>query len=169
MSEHDNLAFSNEAAEELRRLGAEPVIIGGVAALRFRAVPRMTTDIDFLIRRHVDGIEEAFRKFGFEVKVVRDPPDPPHLYLIRGGGDVRIDVLVADTEYQAAAFDRAVDGFLTPEDVIVHKLIAWRARDKDDIGSILKTDRPLDEQYITRWAEDWDVADRWVEAKAWPR
>ena len=169
MSGHDDLAFSEEAAEALRRLGAEPVIIGGVAALRFRAAPRMTTDIDFLIRRDVDGIEEAFRAYGYEVKVLRNAPDPPHLYLIRGGGDVRIDVLVADTDYQAEAFDRAIDGYLTAEDVIVHKLIAWRHRDQDDIRSILKTSRPLDEDYIQRWAQEWDVADRWAEAKAWPR
>lgn len=169
MSGHDDLAFSKEAAEALRRLGAEPVVIGGVAALRFRAAPRTTTDIDFLIRRDVAGIEEAFRAYGFEVKVLRNAPDPPYLYLIRGGGDVRIDVLVADTEYQAEAFDRAVDGFLTAEDVIVHKLIAWRSRDQDDIRSILRTNRPLDEDYIQRWAQEWDAADRWAEAKAWPR
>ena len=140
-----------------------------MAAIRFRAAPRTTTDIDLLIRRDVDGIEEAFRAYGFEVKVLHDPPDPPHLYLIRGGGDVRIDILVADTDYQAEAFDRAVDGYLTAEDVIVHKLIAWRRRDQDDVRSILTTNRPLDEGYIERWARAWDVSDRWAEAKTWPR
>ena len=168
MSEHDDSDFSRAAAETLRSLGAEPVVIGGIAAIRFRAVPRMTTDIDFLIRSHVEGIEEAFRAAGFEVRALQNAADQPYLYLIRGGGDVRIDVLVADTEYQTEAFDRAVDGFLTPEDVIVHKLIAWRGRDQDDIRSILDAGHALDESYIRRWADEWDVADRWREANGSP-
>lgn len=35
------------------------------------------------------------------------------------------------------ALERAVDHVLTAEDVIIHKLIAWRPRDRDDIAAIL--------------------------------
>ena len=41
-------------------------------------------------------------------------------------------------EYQRVALRRSVDHVLTAEDVIVHKLIAWRLRDRDDIRSILE-------------------------------
>jgi hypothetical protein len=49
----------------------------------------------------------------------------------------------------------------TVEDVIIHKLIAGRPRDLDDIRSILSTDRELDESYILENARQWDVIDRW--------
>ncbi len=50
---------------------------------------------------------------------------------------------------------------LTPEDVIVHKLIAWRPRDRDDIASILDAGLALDVTYIEHWASEWEVLDRW--------
>lgn len=50
---------------------------------------------------------------------------------------------------------------LTVEDVIVHKLIAWRPRDRDDIRSILEAGVALDAAYLTRWIAEWELADRW--------
>ena len=51
--------------------------------------------------------------------------------------------------------------------MIVHKLIAWRARDRDDIRSILDAQHELDEAYIARWAAEWDAGARWEEAQSW--
>ena len=56
---------------------------------------------------------------------------------------------------------------LTVEDVIVHKLLADRARDRDDIASILATGRSFDEDYVRRWAAVWGVGERWT--AAWGR
>ncbi len=53
---------------------------------------------------------------------------------------------------------------LTVEDVIVHKLIAWRSKDRDDIASILSPPPSLDVDYIVRWANEWEVTDRWIDA-----
>ena len=50
---------------------------------------------------------------------------------------------------------------LTVEDVIVHKLIAGRYRHLADIEEILETKPSLEEPYIERWAEFWEVLDRW--------
>jgi hypothetical protein len=44
-----------------------------------------------------------------------------------------VDVIVAETDYQQIARARASDGHISVEDVIVHKLIAWRGRDQDGI------------------------------------
>lgn len=54
--------------------------------------------------------------------------------------DGRADIVIASTEYQRIAVARAVDHVLTVEDVLIHKLIAWRPRDQDDVRSILSTD-----------------------------
>jgi hypothetical protein len=75
--------------------------------------------------------------------------------------------LLAETEYQQEALARATNGFLTAEDVLVHKLIAWRPRDKDDIRSILEATREIDDAYVVRWATAWGVEARWHEARSW--
>ncbi|MCC7076456.1 MAG: hypothetical protein IT198_04965 [Acidimicrobiia bacterium] len=43
----------------------------------------------------------------------------------------------------------------------MHKLIAWRPRDRDDIASILDAGLALDVTYIEHWASEWEVLDRW--------
>lgn len=45
--------------------------------------------------------------------------------------------------------------------MIVHKLIAWRPRDRDDIRSILEAGVVLDADYLARWISEWELADRW--------
>lgn len=150
--------------DRLEGLGLEPVLIGALAAQRYRLAPRFTTDVDFLVRR-MGGLVEALRADGYEVSVMAEPDGEPYVAFIRGPG-VKVDVLVAETEYQEVALDRAVDGVLTVEDVIVHKLLAGRPRDRDDISSILATGRPIDEAYVLRWAEAWGVEERWAEMRA---
>jgi hypothetical protein len=151
------------AAEILDATGVEWALIGGLAALRYRRTPRLTVDADFLAT-YVPGLAEAFRDAGYEVTESAQPGEPPHLLAVRGKGDV-IDVLLAVVEYQHVALERAVDRVLTAEDVIVHKLIAWRPRDRNDIASILEVVTDLDEAYIELWAAEWDVADRWEQAR----
>lgn len=45
--------------------------------------------------------------------------------------------------------------------MIVHKLIAGRLHDLDDIRQILAADVVLDAAYIEEWAARWDVLARW--------
>ncbi|MEN9505862.1 MAG: hypothetical protein RI958_1788 [Actinomycetota bacterium] len=72
-------------------------------------------------------------------------------------------ILLAETDYQRAAMERAQDGVLTVEDVIVHKLIAGRPRDMDDIRSILSTGIRFDEHAVVENARQWEVVDRWLD------
>jgi hypothetical protein len=51
--------------------------------------------------------------------------------------------------------------------VLVHKVIAWRPKDRDDIASILSTKIGFDREYVDHWVAEWDVADRWREAQTW--
>lgn len=156
-------SYLAEFAERFAALGIEAVLIGTFAALRYRADPRMTTDVDFLVRS-ATGLAEALRAEGYEVREMAEPDAEPYALFVRGKG-AKVDVLVAETAYQEAALDRAVDGALAPEDVIVDKLIAWRPRGRDDIASILRAGVALDEDYVLRWSEEWAVADRWETAR----
>ena len=81
-----------------------------------------------------------------------------------------VDLLVAGTDYQREALERAraetVEGIgatpvLAVEDVIVHKLIAGRYQDMADIEAILDAGVAVDTSHVERWAEFWEVLDRW--------
>ena len=115
------------AAQLLEQLGARWAFIGAIAAMRYRTTPRLTVDVDVLVEP-IDGLAEAFHDAGYEVSVLADAGEPPHLILVRGNGD-QIDLLLPVVEYQRVALDRAVDHVITVEDVIVHKLISCRPRD----------------------------------------
>lgn len=71
--------------------------------------------------------------------------------------------MIPTVEYQELALERgdANNHCLTIEDVVIHKLIAWRLRDRDDVVSILVRALPRDDAYIARWAAEWQVAARW--------
>lgn len=159
------LAWIGSIAEVLDRLGIAWVLAGALAADRYRAGPRYTADLDLLIDWD-DGLPAAIAPLGYDVQTSADPGARPHLLMLRSASE-RIDLIVAIVEYQQLALRRGLhDHVLTVEDVIVHKLIAWRLKDRDDIDSILATGRVLDEAYIAEWATAWDVSDRWAEARA---
>jgi hypothetical protein len=161
---HEPSDSAASAAEILSACGGRWALIGALAAMRYRAAPRLTTDADFLAD-DVPGLADAFRAAGYAVTEIGDPGERPHLLAVRCRGD-QIDVLFPVVEYQQTALDRAEDHVITAEDVIIHKLIAWRPRDRNDIASVLEAGIAVDEAYIRRWAEEWDVLDRWEQARA---
>ncbi|MFB3105819.1 MAG: nucleotidyl transferase AbiEii/AbiGii toxin family protein [Pseudomonadales bacterium] len=146
------------------------VLIGALAANRYRASPRLTNDIDLLLANTGEGIdvlEATLTEAGWSVH--RADPGGELLRLTHAEYGVA-DLLIAGTRYQELAIQRAlvepIDDVsqvpvLAPEDVIVHKLIAGRYQDFADIDAILDTDLTLDEQYIEHWAGYWEVLDRW--------
>lgn len=53
---------------------------------------------------------------------------------------------------------------VTPENLIVYKLIAGRGHDYEAVGAIVNTIKTLDTAYVQGWLEQLDVADRWQRA-----
>lgn len=155
------------SADELRALlaehGIETVLIGAHAANRYRLEVRHTVDVDYLAST-LKGAAAVLRDAGC---VVREVDEDGSTYLISARvGTTRIDLLLAETEYQRAAMARASGGVLAVEDVIVHKLIAGRPKDLDDIRSILSTEISFDRGYVERCAEQWDVLSSWTSLAA---
>lgn len=137
---------------------------GAAAAARYRIAPRFTTHLDLLVTWK-DGLVEALESLGYELTEIAEGDDRPYLITLSRNAE-RIDVMIATVPYQKLAIERgAAARVLTPEDVIIHKLLAWRPRDKDDIVSILAADHDLDLEYIEHWAKEWDVADRWAQIR----
>jgi|SRR5215471_14488502 len=150
----------NSLLEELHTRWA---LVGAVAAGFYRANERPTDDVDYLVawdERLVPLLVDS----GFDVRLLEDDGEP-HLIRARRS-DGLADLIVATTAYQQLALDRAQDHVLTVEDVFIHKLIAWRPRDQDDIQSILSTGVSYDVDYVNYWASEWGVEDRWREALA---
>jgi hypothetical protein len=89
---------------------------------------------------------------------------------------VPVDVFLSGSEYQCTAFARRRrhDTDLGPlwlisaEDLLLHKLIANRARDRADIADLLLVAGPLDETYVREWAARLGVLDRLEEARRTP-
>ena len=151
-------------------LGIRWVLIGALAANRYRASPRLTQDVDLLLADSgpgIDALESGLRDAGWTVR--RASPDGELLRLRHPELGIA-DLMIAGTDYQREAMRRArrestgegtSANVLAPEDVIVHKLIAGRTQDLADIEAILDAKVALDEAYIERWAAFWDVQEVW--------
>lgn len=154
-------------------------LMGGHAANLYRREIRTTVDVDILVPDvsvgalgPVPRAVERLRGEGWTIKAL-----PPGGWLLRAthpehGG---LDLVVAETEYQSVALARADESAtgsktatgsvrvkaLTVEDVLIHKLIANRAKDEADVIDILKTGPDLDQDYLRHWLGEWEVADRY--------
>ena len=161
MSELDPSAWLASIAEIFDSLEVEWALVGALAANRYRATPRFTTDVDTMAEFD-PSLPERFEAAGYDVTVIADDGEPAHLVRCYRGAEA-LDILLPVIDYQRQALRRAVDHVLTAEDVIIHKLIAWRLRDRDDIRSIIEAGVTLDADYLNHWIEQWEVAERWAE------
>jgi hypothetical protein len=72
---------------------------------------------------------------------------------------VRVDFVFSATDYERQAIGRGklvkideVDvRFAAVEDVVIHKMVAGRPRDLDDVRGILAKGPDLDRGYVERW------------------
>jgi predicted nucleotidyltransferase len=156
-----------------------PYVLMGGLAVAAHGLPRPTHDVDFTIalpRAHLQDFYQAATALGYTV------PDAFQggwvdqvggLPLVRiqtwtRGKTVDIDVFLAESDYQRELLKRKVrvhvEGLeawlVTPEDLILLKLIADRPRDYGDIADILFVQGELDEKYLRRWATELGVTDR---------
>lgn len=159
MTEQSPSAWLASIAEIFDDVGVAWTLVGALAANRYRATPRFTTDVDTMAM-FAPELLDRLEQEGFEVTVVADAGEGPHLLRCHRGS-AAIDILIPVVEYQREALRRASDHVLTPEDVIIHKLIAGRPRDLDDIRSILEAGVELDRSYLDHWIAEWQVGDLW--------
>jgi hypothetical protein len=145
------------------------MVIGGQAVLIY-GEPRLTRDIDVTLGA---GPERLADLLGFaeasEWRILVEAPqafvqrtmvlpclDPP--------SSIRIDFIFSHSPYEQQAMKRvrrvsigkASVCFAAAEDVIVHKIIAGRPRDLEDVRSILLKNPGLDREYIRQWLAEFD-------------
>ncbi|RMF24001.1 MAG: hypothetical protein D6760_04280 [Deltaproteobacteria bacterium] len=159
--------------EVFEQEGVAYALAGGMAANLYRSEVRATEDLDLSVKiRPPQGVAlaDALRARGWTVTPIAKGV---HQLRLTRPGYPRVDCLVAGTDFEEAAIDRALEmavagrrlRVLCPEDLIVLKLVAGRARDFDAAGDMINTlgDR-LDSAYIRGWLEQFGVESRWQQA-----
>ena len=151
-------------------------VMGGIA-VRAYAIPRATYDVDLTIAIERSQLPELFvslRKIDFAV------PEPyesgwvdriagmPLLKLKRyyEAETLDVDLFLEESEFQKEVMKRRVQvdaegrkyWMVTPEDLILFKLVAARARDHVDVADVLFIQGHLDQSYMRSWAKVLNVA-----------
>jgi predicted nucleotidyltransferase len=142
------------------------IIIGGQAVLVY-GEPRLTRDIDVTLGVDIDKlkiIQELFFNNGFSPipkdieKFVKETNVLPLEDPLTG---IRVDCIFSFSPYEQQAIQRArqflIDdvhvSYASPEDVIIHKLVAGRPRDIEDVKGIVNRMNDLDEKYLMEWLD----------------
>lgn len=162
----------------LARERIDYMLMGGMA-VRTLAIPRPTFDVDLQVVTGEAGAKAFAQRAAQEGYSVDEPHLRGFVDRLQGlskiamsvpTGDrwVPVDVFLSGSEYQRAAFARRRrhDTDLGPlwlisvEDLLLHKLIADRPRDRADVADLLLVAGSLDETYLRRWAERLGVLER---------
>lgn len=156
-------------ALQLRKESIPYMVIGGQAVLLY-GEPRLTRDIDITVGIGVDGLDKVKKIFpttGLK-SLVKKEREFVERNLVLPGMDtksgIRVDFIFSFSPYERQAIERAQDvkmgrslvRFASLEDVVVHKIIAGRARDIEDVKSILLKNPKYDSVYIRKWLRAFD-------------
>jgi hypothetical protein len=158
-------------AAVLDDLGVPHAFIGGLGRNAW-GQPRTTEDVDVQIAVDAAGWRrcvEALATAGYRLEQEYGGHDgpPPDNARLRGLDGLRVDIMLDKTRFQKDVVRRAtvqrVAGMslrvLTPEDLVLYKLIASRPKDLDDIEDVLRGRQlaglPVDWAYIEDHAAEW--------------
>ena len=174
----DPFALLEDAGAACDEAGIAYAVIGAVARNAW-APPRATADLDLaaIIPDQVtsERLVTALARRGIAVVQVAGndaEPVPDLIRLERPAGVVRrLDILVAKTPFEVEAVTNAATFDLggprrvvTPEHLVVYKLIAGRPQDLEDAVEVLRTralaGSPVPEAMLRGWAREWDIVER---------
>lgn len=157
--------------ERLRRQGISSAVVGGIA-LSIWGEPRATRDVDV---RVLLGRKDAARLLAVLADDYTFLADEP-LEMLRKMGflfiqdrtGLRLDLLLADTDFDREAVQRARPVEIAPgkvmyvcsaEDLLIYKLISTRSRDYEDAVSIARRQGDaLDDEYVECWLRQFEQA-----------
>ncbi|MBN2379804.1 nucleotidyltransferase [candidate division WOR-3 bacterium] len=133
----------------LKKTDIPYMVIGGLANAVW-GEPRSTLDIDITIQASKDDTKKLIEhlkklchpRITDSEEFVRKTSVLP---MITQEG-VRIDIIFAGLPFELEAIKRAVEiniqgtkvGFITPEDLIIHKIVSERQKDWDDVQGIIR-------------------------------
>jgi len=147
------------------------MIIGGQAVLLY-GEPRLTRDIDITLGVGIERAEEIraiSREMGLEPlpsDVIGLIEDTMVLPTIDDSSGIRVDFIFSQSSYEWEAISRARRVrigkaevcFTSLEDLIVHKIVAGRPRDIEDLKAVMAKNPAYDRGYISKWLGEFDSA-----------
>jgi predicted nucleotidyltransferase len=161
------------------RINIGYAIMGGLA-VRVHGIPRPTYDVDLTINADAKQLKLLFaeaEEIGYTVPDtyksgwldrVADMPIAKLRTWLEDGKGIDVDLFISESTFQDSLMSRRVayefEGrkltVVTPEDLVLLKLLANRPRDIGDVQDILFMQGQLDESYMNRWAAELGIADR---------
>ncbi len=172
------LELFDELRTTLQQAGVSYAMMGGVASTHW-GLPHFTHDLDVAVGVSAGNLRaflDAFEAAGFIVPEQFRTGWTDRLAGTRklvlkrfiGGNVWDVDVFLQESEFLDSVLARRVetqiDGrltpLITPEDLVLFKLVAWRPKDKVHLDDLLLVVGPLDHAYLTAWADKLGVRDR---------
>lgn len=162
-------ALLEHIARGLDSLGIPYMLIGDLAVLVY-GEPRHTRDVDVTLgvgTEKLPVILDWVRGTGWQV-LAESPADfvAPTLVLpcLEPASGIRVDLIFSFSPYEQQAIQRArmitvgkiPVRFASAEDLVIHKLVAGRPRDIEDVRSIVLKNPGLDADYVRRWLHEFE-------------
>ncbi len=160
-----------KVAGELNKANVPYMVIGGQAVLLY-GEPRLTKDIDITLGIGIEGIDQIkqivkMAKLKILIEDIENFVKKTYVIPtmdVKSG--IRVDFIFSFSDYEQNAIKRAkkvklggtIVKFASLEDLIIHKIIAGRARDIEDIKCILAKNRSCDFKYIEECLAEFDKA-----------
>jgi len=87
---------------------------------------------------------------------------------LQDGKGIDVDLFVCESVFQNSLIDRGIEcqfesrklTVVSPEDLVLLKLLANRPQDIGDVQDVLFMQGQLDEAYMRHWAEQLNITDR---------
>ena len=146
------------------------MLIGGQAVLLY-GEPRLTKGVDITLGIGPERLPDVVEMVeGLKWKVLVETPEEfVRQTMVLPCSEplgVRVDFLFSSSPYERQAMERvrrvpigkAQVRFASVEDLVIHKIIAGRPRDHEDVKSILVKNREVDTRYIRHWLEQFEGA-----------
>ena len=149
-----------DLARRLEEVGTPYMVIGGLANAVWGS-PRNTIDIDLTVVLDPAQANALLKSLSPAYSSRTDDPESfvtrTRVLPLRHAGGVQIDVIFALLPFEEEAIRRSVSvdvqgtpvRFCTPEDLVLHKIVSERDRDRKDVEEILRRRRTtLERSYL---------------------
>ena len=160
-----------QIAGELSAQNIPYMIIGGQAVLLY-GEPRLTKDIDVTLGIGSEGLDRVMKSvenLKFDI-LVPEPEDfvkeTMVLPTLHEKSGIRVDFIFSFSAYEHQAIQNAKQirigtqdvCFASLEDVIIHKVIAGRPRDLEDVRSVILKNPDYNLDYVKKWLREFDIS-----------
>ena len=146
------------------------MVIGGQAVLLY-GEPRLTRDIDITLGVTTEKLDQLLEMIeAVQLKSLVDPHDFTLRTMVLPceslENHILVDFIFSFSPYERQAMERVrpveIEGvnvkFASVEDLVIHKVFAGRARDIEDVKTVLIKNPKMDLPYIRHWLNELSTA-----------